>query len=344
MKDMAVHRYLLLIIVLCCADVECVKRLQRESETVDLNILPEDLTDEKRDVRSLKSKHRLRTGDAEKVAQYFNNGGPMAGHSHFVKAFNTIAQDSTDHAINSFSDVNKNNIKSESEFLSVPIISANYRDSWKSPLSVVPEAASPDVETYSTNHPIFDYPTTNGLYDTLMGVPHHTRHHSHHLHRNPLLRALNLPKHILHNLLGHHVHHYHYYPAHHRRNALVRSTNNQDTVAASNPMSDNSQYDAEMSPISDINTTHQPMQYYYQPDTGYYYTPYSNPLMNPYPLNYYSPSFHTPLVPCSIVPSHWQDTPKQTKIPTAKTDDNVAKINNVDEKKTKTKVKNDKSK
>lgn len=308
---MAVHRYLLLIIVLCCAalicgtllnandvetcnflcgqcntaavfangycecsfpdsdvkNVECVKRLQRESETVDLNILPEDLTDEKRDVRSLKSKHRLRT-----------------------------------------------------------------------------EAASPDVETYSTNHPIFDYPTTNGLYDTLMGVPHHTRHHSHHLHRNPLLRALNLPKHILHNLLGHHVHHYHYYPAHHRRNALVRSTNNQDTVAASNPMSDNSQYDAKMSPISDINTTHQPMQYYYQPDTGYYYTPYSNPLMNPYPLNYYSPSFHTPLVPCSIVPSHWQDTPKQTKIPTAKTDDNVAKINNVDEKKTKTKVKNDKSK
>lgn len=150
----------------------------------------------------------------------------MAGHSHFVKTFNTITQDSADYAINSLSDVNNNNIKSESEFLSVPIISANYRDSWNSPLSVVPEAASPDIQTYSTNHPIFGYPTTNGLYDTLIGVPHHTLHHSHHLHRNPLLRALTLPGHILHNLMGHHVHHYHHYhPVHHRRNAIVRSTN-----------------------------------------------------------------------------------------------------------------------
>lgn len=107
-------------------------------------------------------------------------------------------------------------------------------------------------------------------------------------------------------------------------------------------MLDNSQYDAKISHISDVNTT-QPMQYH-QPDTGYYYNPYINPMMNSYPLNYYPLSFHMPLVPCSIVSSHLQDTSKQTQTPIAKTDDNIAKINDVGEKKIKTKVKNDTSK
>lgn len=45
---------------------ECIQRIQREIEAIDLNILSEDSTDEERGVRSiLKSRRRLRVGKIE---------------------------------------------------------------------------------------------------------------------------------------------------------------------------------------------------------------------------------------------------------------------------------------
>lgn len=45
---------------------ECIQRIQREIEAIDLNILSEDSTDEERGVRSiLKSRRRLRMGKIE---------------------------------------------------------------------------------------------------------------------------------------------------------------------------------------------------------------------------------------------------------------------------------------
>lgn len=45
---------------------ECIQRIQREIQAIDLNILSEDFTDEERAVRSiLKSRRRLRMGKTE---------------------------------------------------------------------------------------------------------------------------------------------------------------------------------------------------------------------------------------------------------------------------------------
>lgn len=45
------------------AEAECIQRLQREIQAIDLNTISEDLTDEERSIRSiLKSRRRLRMG------------------------------------------------------------------------------------------------------------------------------------------------------------------------------------------------------------------------------------------------------------------------------------------
>lgn len=45
------------------AEAECIQRIQREIQAIDLNTLSEDLTDEERGIRSiLKSRRRLRMG------------------------------------------------------------------------------------------------------------------------------------------------------------------------------------------------------------------------------------------------------------------------------------------
>ncbi|RLU21544.1 hypothetical protein DMN91_005917 [Ooceraea biroi] len=215
---------------------ECIQRLQREIQTIDLNVLSDDLTDEERSVRSiLKSRRRLRMGDADKVAQYFINGGPSAGHSHFFGAYNA-AYDSADPRTNSFSGVaDKNN--PESEFYDdvsshVSLTSPISRSTYNSPLYVLPEAAKHEDPatldarerslTGSANS-VLNYPP-NGWYDLLSpllgtypyggyryGVP---LHHS-------VLRTATLPSQLLHNLFAHRLPNR--YPMYH--GSIVRSAN-----------------------------------------------------------------------------------------------------------------------
>lgn len=158
------------------------------------------------------------------MAQYFINGGPAAGHSHFIRAFN-VAYDSADSATNSFSGVvDKSN--PENEFHGVPLTSPVSSNTCDSPLYMVSESApyaSPTmqgVETYPilrTVNPAISY-STNGLYDMMspLGSVLHPREP--HLH-NPLIRAMTLPAHILHHVLHPRM----YRPVYHR--GIVRSTN-----------------------------------------------------------------------------------------------------------------------
>lgn len=164
-------------------------------------------------------------GDAEKVAQYFINGGPAAGHSHFIKAFNA-AYDSADSATNSFSGVvGKSN--PEDGFHGVPLTSPVSSNTCDCPLYMVSESAPygnptmQGVETYPPTlravNPAITYPT-NGFFEptNLLGSIVHP--HPHGL-PHVLFRAVTLPAHILHGALHPRV----YQPIHHR--GIVRSPN-----------------------------------------------------------------------------------------------------------------------
>ncbi|XP_011693976.1 PREDICTED: uncharacterized protein LOC105453587 isoform X2 [Wasmannia auropunctata] len=178
---------------------ECIQRVQRDIEAIELNMLSEDLTDEERDVRSIfKYRRRLRPGDAEKVAQYFINGGPAAGHSHFVKMFNAT-RDSAESATNSFSGV----VDENSASYVGPTMEGVEKFTLASPLRAL--------------NPAIAYPTSR-VYDPLLGsIVHHP--HPHGL-PHVLLRAATLPAHVLHNVL--HPRAYHRPMYHH---GIVRSAN-----------------------------------------------------------------------------------------------------------------------
>ncbi|XP_018300725.1 uncharacterized protein [Mycetomoellerius zeteki] len=203
---------------------ECIQHIQREIQAVELNMLSDDLTEEERKIRSiLKYKRRLRPGDAEKVAQYFINGGPEAGHSHFIRVYNAT-RNSTDSATNSFSGVvDKSN--PEGGFHGVSLPSPVSWNTYDSPLYMVSEYApyvSPtmqgDLSTIGAMKPPFIYPPT-GVYDPTT-VPLSTISHPHGL-PHALFRAVTFPAHILHHML--HPRLYHHYPLHHR--GIIRSTN-----------------------------------------------------------------------------------------------------------------------
>ncbi|XP_039311833.1 uncharacterized protein LOC105195450 isoform X1 [Solenopsis invicta] len=225
---------------------ECVQSIQREIQAIEMNMLSEDLTDEERNARSiLKYRRRLKPGDAEKVAQYFINGGPEAGHSHFVRAFNE-ARDSAESATNSFSGVVEES-NPEDGFHGAPLTSPISWNTCNSPLYMVSEStplyASPimqdaemDPSTLRIN-PAVTYSSelyNPGLLGSLL-----------HPHRSPLhqgfIRAVTFPAHVLHNVLYPRTYHHHplyhhplyHHPVYHRpvyhHRGIVRSSNFPDS-------------------------------------------------------------------------------------------------------------------
>ncbi|XP_050456257.1 uncharacterized protein LOC126853987 isoform X1 [Cataglyphis hispanica] len=281
--------------------VECIQRIQREIQTIDLNTLSEDLTDEERAVRSIvTSRRRLRMGDADKVAQYFINGGPAVGHSHFIKAFNA-AYDSTDSATNSFSGILDGN-RPENEFYGEkPLNNAISWNTYNSPLYMVSEAGPcvhPVVSGVETPivgmiNPALSYPA-NEVYATnpLVGSIIHPYRHGlplhHTLHR--------FPGQILSNLFGHRRAVYHH-PVYH---GGFRSSNNINPVSASQSTGENDSSAAFKDfPIARSNTDKSidqnivenptymlnanpvyPPRQYQLFSTPYQYTSYHNPLIN----------------------------------------------------------------
>lgn len=146
------------------------------------------------------------------MAQYFINGGPAAGHSHFIKAFN-VAYDSPDSTTNSFSGVPDGN-SPENEFHGEkPLNNAISWNTYNSPLYMVPNAGSypysavPGVGSpIEMINPVVNY-LANGLYDAtspLMGSILHPYRHGYGLPvQHNLHRTNNVPGQILYNLLDH---------------------------------------------------------------------------------------------------------------------------------------------
>ncbi|XP_012056879.1 PREDICTED: uncharacterized protein LOC105619976 [Atta cephalotes] len=249
---------------------ECIQHIQKEIQAVELNMLSDDLTDEERKIRSiLKYRRRLRPGDAEKVAQYFINGGPEAGHSHFVRVFNAtrVSADST----NSFSGI------------------VDKKKSYVSP-------TMQGVDLSTLGKPPFIYPT--GLYDPTT-VPLSTISHPHGL-PHALFRAVTFPAHILHRILHPRV--YHHYPLHHR--GIIRSTNDKSDTdqtvdqCENNDGSNTSNFptarsNADKSAEQNVLGLNDPLQYpvAYLADALYQPMQYQN---YPYPYNsYYNPLINT---------------------------------------------------
>ncbi|KMQ92270.1 hypothetical protein RF55_7772 [Lasius niger] len=257
-------------------------------------------------------------GDADKVAQYFINEGPAAGHSHFIKAFNA-AYDSADSA-NSFSGVLDGTNKPENEFHGE--ISLNNPISWNtcdSPLYMVPETGScahpamSDVETpiIGMINPALSYPA-NVLYHAaspMVGSIIHPYRHGHGLPlHHTLHRTDSLPG-LLHNLFNHHRWSPGYHrPLHHGRSSNDRnpvlasqSCENDDgstafkdfpiarsnadkpddqNVAASIPgLVEPTHYSIQTPYIFNANAMYQPIQYR-RFNAPYQYTSYHNPLIN----------------------------------------------------------------
>ncbi|XP_070170061.1 uncharacterized protein [Polyergus mexicanus] len=304
---------------------ECIQRIQREIQTIDLNTLSEDLTDEERDVRSiLTSRRRLRMGDADKVAQYFISGGPTAGHSHFIKAFNA-AYNSADFATNSFSGILDGN-SPENEFHGEkPLNSAISWNTCDSPLYMVPDTGScahPAVSGVETPivgmiNPALSYPA-HGLYATnpLVGSIIHPYRHglpSHHtLH--------NFPGGILSNLFGHH-HWPHHHPVYH--GSFIRNSNNINPVSADQSAGENdsstafkdfpiARSNADKSVDQNIvgnptymfnaNPVYQPSQYRLS-SAPYQYTSYHNPL-----INVLHPATNGYIIQPEYIPQYMHDT------------------------------------
>lgn len=169
------------------------------------------------------------------MAQYFINGGPAAGHSHFIRVFSE-AHDSADSAKNSFSGA-VDESSPENGFHSASLIHSISRSTCDSPLYLVPGNADNqnvnqnDVENvYAPNVEAASpavYPS-GGLCDltsSLLGAISPQRTHRHGLH-HVLLKTATLPAHALHNLLMPHHHHHHHPIYHHSifRSAHVSST------------------------------------------------------------------------------------------------------------------------
>lgn len=164
-------------------------------------------------VLNIKSSKYYLIGDADKVAQYFINGGPSAGHSHFIR----MAYDSGDSSTpNSFSGAaDKRN--PESEFHDVSLNSPVSWSTHSSPLYVVPEAASQEnpatldprerPSIFGTTKSVFSYPT-NGWYGLInpllesVAHPYEPNQHGLPLH-HALLRTAALPTQFLQTLFGH---------------------------------------------------------------------------------------------------------------------------------------------
>ncbi|KAH0952540.1 hypothetical protein HN011_002285 [Eciton burchellii] len=193
-----------------------IERLQREIRTIDLNVLSDDLTDEERSVRSiLKSRRRLRMEDADKVAQYFINGGPSAGYSHFIRPYN-VAYDSADSTSSSSFSGTSSKRNPENEFYDVSshILLRNSISWIHIILHSISEAARQEDPVMSdtrerslilgTVNSILNQPNEYDLISSLLGtVAHPYREYDNKspLH-NTLLRTATLPTQFLHNLFA----------------------------------------------------------------------------------------------------------------------------------------------
>lgn len=154
------------------------------------------------------------------MAQYFINGGPAAGHSHFIKAFNA-AYDSVD-SRNSFSGASDENSPEDEFHGEKPLNDAISWNTYNSPLYMIPNARScpypaiPGIKTPIVGmiNPVLGY-VANGLYDATnpsVGSILHPYRQKHGLYAHHNLHRMNsLPGQILHNLFYHRLSH----PVHH---------------------------------------------------------------------------------------------------------------------------------
>lgn len=164
------------------------------------------------------------------MAQYFINGGPATGHSHFVRAFNA-ARDSADSATNSFSGV-VDESNPEDGFHGVPLTSPVSWNTCDSPY-MVSEFASPyasptmqGAETYPPTLRAMNSATAypRELYDPTGPLGSIVHPHGLPLH-HALFRAVTFPTHVLHHALHPRMYHHHpvyHHPVYHHH---VRSTN-----------------------------------------------------------------------------------------------------------------------
>jgi len=171
------------------------------------------------------------------VAQYFINGGPSAGHSHFVRAYNVV-YDNADSTSSSFSDTSDKR-NPENEFYDVSShVSLSNPISWStynSPLYISEAARQEDPvmpdtrerpSILGTINSIFNYPNEHDLINPLGTVVHpygayDNRSPLHHT----LLRTATLPTQFLHNLFTHRLSNR--YPAY--QSDIVTSTNVSNT-------------------------------------------------------------------------------------------------------------------
>nr|XP_033322399.1 uncharacterized protein LOC117218245 isoform X1 [Megalopta genalis] len=85
-------------------------KVRSQRELIKLNEIgnADDLANEDRITRSvLESKKHLRVGDAHQVANYFLTGGPLKGHSHFVRSANCESKNEGNDVVGLGNPVNK---------------------------------------------------------------------------------------------------------------------------------------------------------------------------------------------------------------------------------------------
>ncbi|KAL0106174.1 hypothetical protein PUN28_016118 [Cardiocondyla obscurior] len=201
-------------------DMECMQRVQSELQDIEQNMLYEDLTDEERNARSIsRYNRRLRHGDAEKVAQYFINGGPAAGHSHFIRAFNAAYDNQP--ATSSFSGIDESN--PENEFRSVSLTSpSTSSNTYDSPLHMVPEYG-PRASKTMQNKWMYIPMSPGIVYPTHEEYDPHMMNSIIRPNKLPLYRIaftpVTIPDYGIHQMLYPHVYHSEY------QRGLLRSSN-----------------------------------------------------------------------------------------------------------------------
>ncbi|XP_032662930.1 uncharacterized protein LOC116840390 isoform X2 [Odontomachus brunneus] len=246
---------------------ECIQRLQREIQTIDLNALSDDFTNEERSSRAaFKPRRRLRIGDARKVVEYFTNGGVSAGHSHFLRGSDAIC-DNTNSATNSVSGTIRQSNTEDELYLPTSALSGNIYKSHNFPLHILPGAVAtildPGISSTKTYAPIlgivrptFDY-LANRLYPTdpvLDSNVHLLRNRGHKSPSHVLLQTLALPLHTVHNLAARRYFPY-YPPMYHNpigKNSYPRQENSPITPLVGQPYGNNNDFDHETSNDSSI--------------------------------------------------------------------------------------------
>ncbi|XP_011139298.1 uncharacterized protein LOC105183116 isoform X2 [Harpegnathos saltator] len=249
--------------------VKCIQRLQKDVQNFDLNALSNDLTDEKRNMRSLKSKHLLETRDAERVAQYFINGGASTGHSHFVGvALSNAARDNNNSTTNSLLETARERPEA------TPTIPDPNIPGTKAEASM--------LEMEPVHYPVNRlYASSPVLYS--MALPH--RRHRYKLPNHALSRMVVGSPHIVRNLIAHRYFHHPIYRGLLNKNFYLLDDMFLGQVHNFNQTSDNSLTTGNNAnkpivantPDAGADVLNQSTQY---PVSSYQNTPHQSPLLN----------------------------------------------------------------